>query len=74
MLKSKEILFNGDLVKIRSFNKEDITEEYLGWLRDPLVTKFSNQRFLEHNYDFKYGIGKYKKIDIVKEVQESQKS
>ena len=35
-------------------------------------------QYLEHNYDFKYGIGKYKTIgkfpylDIGKEVQESQ--
>ena len=29
-------------------------------------------QYLEHNYEFKYGIGKYKKIDNVKEIQESQ--
>ena len=29
-------------------------------------------QYLEHHYPFKYGIGKYEKIDNVKEIQESQ--
>ena len=35
---------------LRSFALSDITEGYLGWLLDPYVTRFSNQRFVQHNY------------------------
>ncbi len=34
---------------IRPFKTSDITEAYLSWLNDPEVTRFSNQRFREHN-------------------------
>jgi ribosomal-protein-alanine N-acetyltransferase len=33
---------------LRPFPPEDITEAYLGWLNDPMVTRFSNQRFRQH--------------------------
>lgn len=39
----------GDRVKLRPFKQSDITDEYLSWLNDPVVTKFSNQRFREHD-------------------------
>jgi ribosomal-protein-alanine N-acetyltransferase len=35
-------------LRLRSFQPEDITEAYLGWLNDPEVTRFSNQRFRQH--------------------------
>lgn len=31
------------------FAESDVTEEYLGWLRDPEVVRFSNQRFRQHD-------------------------
>lgn len=31
------------------FAESDITEEYLGWLRDPEVVRFSNQRLHQHD-------------------------
>lgn len=34
---------------LRPFTSDDITDDYLYWLRDPKVTRFSNQRFREHN-------------------------
>ena len=34
---------------IRPFKQADITDSYLSWLNDPEVTRFSNQRFREHN-------------------------
>jgi RimJ/RimL family protein N-acetyltransferase len=39
----------GDKVKLTRFGDEDITDEYVGWLNDPAVTRFSNQRFLRHD-------------------------
>jgi len=38
----------GQLVKIDLFKKENITDTYLGWLNDPVTTRYSNQRFLRH--------------------------
>jgi RimJ/RimL family protein N-acetyltransferase len=35
-------------LSLRPFQPEDITEAYLGWLNDPYVTRFSNQRFRQH--------------------------
>lgn len=35
---------------LRDFNSSDITEQYLGWLNDPIVTKYSNQRFSKHTH------------------------
>lgn len=39
---------SGSLVELRPFTKADITPAYLGWLRDPEVVRFSNQRFRTH--------------------------
>jgi [ribosomal protein S5]-alanine N-acetyltransferase len=39
---------SGQLVELRRFTAADITPEYLGWLRDPDVVRFSNQRFRTH--------------------------
>ncbi|MEQ9638109.1 MAG: GNAT family N-acetyltransferase [Devosia marina] len=40
---------SGKLVRLRPFTSEDISGAYLGWLNDPLVTRFSNQRFRRHD-------------------------
>jgi RimJ/RimL family protein N-acetyltransferase len=34
---------------VRPFGRADITPHYLGWLNDPVVTRFSNQRFRHHD-------------------------
>lgn len=39
----------GQLVSLRPFGPDDITEQYIGWLNDPRVVRFSNQRFRRHN-------------------------
>ena len=39
----------GDLVEISLFRVEDITDKYIGWLNNPEVTKYSNQRFQHHS-------------------------
>ena len=33
---------------LRPFQVRDINDTYLGWLNDPVVMRFSNQRFREH--------------------------
>jgi len=38
----------GDKVRLRPFGPDDITETYIGWLNDPVVTRYSNQRFRTH--------------------------
>lgn len=39
------------VVELHSFAPENLTESYLGWLRDPQLMRFSNQRFRTHNMD-----------------------
>lgn len=41
----------GVAVELRSFGPENLTDRYLGWLRDPNLMRFSNQRFRLHNMD-----------------------
>lgn len=38
----------GKLVKLDVFTEENITDAYLGWLNDPTVVRYSNQRFRQH--------------------------
>jgi len=35
-------------LRLRPFQATDIDSTYLSWLNDPEVTRFSNQRFIEH--------------------------
>lgn len=39
----------GEKVDLRPFTEAEITSAYLGWLNDPRVTRFSNQRFRRHD-------------------------
>lgn len=41
----------GALVELRTFVVENLTDSYLGWLRDPNLMRFSNQRFRTHNME-----------------------
>jgi len=41
----------GRKVVITPFVAADITDNYLRWLNDPEVTRFSNQRFKRHDHD-----------------------
>jgi ribosomal-protein-alanine N-acetyltransferase len=38
----------GEKVLLRYFEKSDITSEYISWLNDPKVVRYSNQRFICH--------------------------
>jgi [ribosomal protein S5]-alanine N-acetyltransferase len=35
-------------VRLETFTQNDVTPAYLGWLNDPVVTRYSNQRFVSH--------------------------
>lgn len=39
----------GAKVLLRPFCLEDISDSYIAWLNDPMVVRFSNQRFLTHD-------------------------
>jgi ribosomal-protein-alanine N-acetyltransferase len=45
------MLFSGKLVSMSLFSDSDISREYVGWLNDAAVVKYSNQRFLKHTHD-----------------------
>lgn len=38
----------GEKIVLRRFTMEDITPEYISWLNDPEVVRYSNQRFTRH--------------------------
>lgn len=44
-------LIETERLVISRFEQEDLTDEYLSWLNDPEITKYSNQRFIQHNYE-----------------------
>ena len=41
----------GSLVELSLFTQSDITQEYISWLNDADVVKFSNQRFFTHDLE-----------------------
>jgi RimJ/RimL family protein N-acetyltransferase len=50
--KSKDSLtLEGRAVALKSFSIGNITPNYIAWLNDPEVVKYSNQRFFLHNTD-----------------------
>lgn len=44
-----KLILRGDKVLLRPFTALDIDDSYIGWLNDPDVVRFSNQRFLRHD-------------------------
>jgi RimJ/RimL family protein N-acetyltransferase len=45
------LFLKGVAVELRSFSSENLTEIYLGWLLDPQLMRYSNQRFSTHNIE-----------------------
>jgi RimJ/RimL family protein N-acetyltransferase len=43
------LLLRCERIELHSFSPENLTEGYIGWLRDRQLMRFSNQRFSEHN-------------------------
>lgn len=41
----------GPRLLVRAFSADDIQPAYVGWLNDPEVVRFSNQRFRQHTAD-----------------------
>jgi RimJ/RimL family protein N-acetyltransferase len=41
----------GERVELRLLTADDATEEYVGWMRDPEVTRYLESRFGEHSID-----------------------
>lgn len=41
----------GKQTLLRPFSADDISTDYLGWLADPEVVRFSNQRFRAHTWE-----------------------
>ena len=41
----------GEKIELHSFKESFITDEYVSWLNDPEVVKFSNQRFHKHTIE-----------------------
>lgn len=39
----------GEKIGLETFRPTDITAEYISWLNDPVVMRFSNQRFVRHS-------------------------
>jgi ribosomal-protein-alanine N-acetyltransferase len=39
---------SGEKTVLSQFQTADITSDYVGWLNDPMVVQFSNQRFFAH--------------------------
>ena len=48
-MNSKAVTLKGEKVFLRPFTASDINDTYIGWLNDPDVVRFSNQRFLKHD-------------------------
>ena len=42
-------VLDGGRVRLRPFTAADISAAYIGWLNDPEVVRYSNQRFLHHD-------------------------
>ena len=40
----------GAQVRLKLFDESHITENYLAWLNDPVVVRYSSQRFIQHTH------------------------
>ena len=47
---AKKLRIEGEYIVLSNFVEDDITDNYINWLNDPDVVKFSNQRFIKHEY------------------------
>jgi [ribosomal protein S5]-alanine N-acetyltransferase len=46
---NQSIFIQGETIELESFTKYNITDEYISWLNDSVVFKYSNQRFFTHD-------------------------
>jgi RimJ/RimL family protein N-acetyltransferase len=45
---SNNLLLHGEQVVLKLFTEKNITEEYLAWLNNKDIVRYSNQRFIQH--------------------------
>jgi len=45
---TKNMIIKGEKLLVKEFSIQDIDDAYIGWLNDPIVVRYSNQRFLKH--------------------------
>lgn len=62
---------------IRTFDESDITDQYIAWLNDPVITRFSSQRFYQHTSESCYSffsqfINSYNKFYIIELKEDIQ--
>ncbi len=67
----------GERVLVRLFTNRDLSENYISWLNDPEVVRYSNQRFLTHDMDsvsryFKSFIGSSNIFLTIEDAQNAQ--
>jgi RimJ/RimL family protein N-acetyltransferase len=44
------MVLTGHKISLRPFTESDISAKYVSWLNDPIVVRFSNQRFRQHTW------------------------
>ena len=49
MLSKNINVINGKRIYLTLFKEQDITSEYISWLNNTEVTKYSRQRLIKHN-------------------------
>ena len=50
-LKKNFPLLEGAQVRLQLFDESHITDNYLAWLNDPVVVRYSSQRFIQHTFE-----------------------
>lgn len=50
-LKNNFLPLEGVQVRLQLFDESHITDNYLAWLNDPVVVRYSSQRFIEHTHE-----------------------
>ncbi|MEI6490951.1 MAG: GNAT family protein [Verrucomicrobiota bacterium] len=50
-LKDHQVLLVGDKIILRDFRLEDITQDYIDWMNDPVVVQFTESRFHPHSIE-----------------------
>lgn len=45
----QDLPLHGQRVDIRLFTEDDLCTQYISWLNDPIVVRYSNQRFRSHD-------------------------
>ena len=49
-INSQNLKLKGQDIELEYFSLKHISSAYIAWLNDPVVFKYSNQRFLNHDY------------------------